>query len=340
MYSFTLETTSGLYRKSAGVLSMAVLGTEVGSFQSGGWIGNTSGTHTGHSSLDVSLDGTSTMSGPIRVAGTGQTWFAYRDLAALSNYGTFLRTDGAALGYLGGGAGGAISGATASDLALRSTGNLILSGPSGTNDITIAASGAITIPGLVQSTASEALRIFNGAGFLSGYNAIGTIRTGYIQFNSGTDVRVVSEATNSIILQTAGGTLTLATGGWLTATGNFSAANVLSATYAPTLTGLTNIDSITGGVFRYIRIGNTVHVNGSMTVDPTAVTNTTLSISLPVASNFTTTQQAAGIASCGNVANLPGQITSDAATDKAILSFTASSTSAFLWTVDFVYDIV
>lgn len=60
LFAFTNEPTTGFWRKSAGVLSVSIIGTEIGSFQSTGWVGPV----VGHSSLDLPLTG-GAMSGAI-----------------------------------------------------------------------------------------------------------------------------------------------------------------------------------------------------------------------------------------------------------------------------------
>ena len=72
---------------------------------------------------------------------------------------------------------------------------------------------AVAASGLITSTSPEVLRLASVAGFLSGYNAAQTVRTGYLQFNSGGNVLLRAEQTNNLLLQTVGGSLSIDTGG-------------------------------------------------------------------------------------------------------------------------------
>lgn len=87
--------------------------------------------------------------------------------------------------------------------------------------------GALT--GLVTQTAGEAFRLMSAGAFISGYNAAASIRTGYLQWNTGSDVRLVAEQTNALILQTTGGSLTIATGGGATFSSTLSATSFTGA---------------------------------------------------------------------------------------------------------------
>lgn len=77
--------------------------------------------------------------------------------------------------------------------------------------------------------------------------------------------------------------------------GNLSAANLLSGTYTPTLTNVTNVAASTAYQCQYMRVGNVVTVSGAIDIDPTASgTDTEVGISLPIASNFTVAQNLSG----------------------------------------------
>jgi len=73
--------------------------------------------------------------------------------------------------------------------------------------------------------------------------------------------------------------------------------NVFSGTYTPTQVS-TNTNIATGPTFlaaQYMRVGNTVTVSGQIIFTATAsATDTTVKISLPIASNFSATRQLAG----------------------------------------------
>lgn len=70
-----------------------------------------------------------------------------------------------------------------------------------------------TMSGQIISTQSEAIRLTSAGAYLSGFNAAGNTRTGYLQFNSGSNVQLTAEQTNNILINTAGGSLQIATSG-------------------------------------------------------------------------------------------------------------------------------
>lgn len=70
------------------------------------------------------LDSTVGAGSRLQVSTPG-TWFAIRSTTTANNYGTFQKTNGAALALLGGGGGAAISGGTADDFVIRSESNLL-----------------------------------------------------------------------------------------------------------------------------------------------------------------------------------------------------------------------
>lgn len=70
-----------------------------------------------------------------------------------------------------------------------------------------------------------------------------------------------------------------------------------SGTYTPTLTDVANVSSSTSYDARWIRIGNQIQVVGRCAIDPTSATTLTRwRVSLPVASDFASDNDAAGVA--------------------------------------------
>lgn len=116
--------------------------------------------------------------------------------------------------------------------------------------------------------------------------------------------------------------------------------NLASGTYTPTLTNTTNVAaSGVNGTFQYMRVGSVCTVSGSVTVDPTSAAATVLGISLPIASNFTTTYQANGNATNPGSTAQFGSIISDTS-DIVTLNFTALSTANAFWRIMFAYEII
>lgn len=70
---------------------------------------------------------------------------------------------------------------------------------------------------------------------------------------------------------------------------NGTADNVKGSTYTPTITNVSNTSGISvSDVFIYSRVGNTVTVSGAFQVTATLATSSSVDITLPVASTFTT----------------------------------------------------
>jgi hypothetical protein len=87
-------------------------------------------------------------------------------------------------------------------------------------------------------------------------------------------------------------TITRSTGNVVVAK-DFSAANVLSGTYTPTITNIGGLSSISTQQFSYMRVGAVVTVQGQFTATNT-VGGGSANIPLPIASNFTSTNEASG----------------------------------------------
>lgn len=71
--------------------------------------------------------------------------------------------------------------------------------------------------------------------------------------------------------------------------------NILSGTYTPTITNGTNVSASTAYTCHYMRVGNVVTLSGALAVTTTAAnTYSTVDISIPVASDFGNSRDAAG----------------------------------------------
>lgn len=80
-----------------------------------------------------------------------------------------------------------------------------------------------------------------------------------------------------------------------TAQGNSTNQDIRSGTYTPTLTWVTNVASSTARKCQWMRVGNVVTVSGQIDITATANnTQTTIGISLPIASNFWTSYECGG----------------------------------------------
>lgn len=88
--------------------------------------------------------------------------------------------------------------------------------------------------------------------------------------------------------------------------------NVFSGTYTPTLTNVTNVADSTAYECQYVRIGNVVTVSGAVAIDATAAGTVELRVSLPIASNFTSSVQAGGAYAMQSNGSDKGVILADA----------------------------
>lgn len=111
-------------------------------------------------------------------------------------------------------------------------------------------------------------------------------------------------------------------------------------TYTPTLTGVTNVDSTSGSVCQYMRVGNTVTVSGAIDVDATADTTfTEVGISLPIASTLTDSSQCCGTISATTITQF-GSIIGDASNGRAQANFVSASAANQALTFTFTYRIL
>jgi hypothetical protein len=89
-------------------------------------------------------------------------------------------------------------------------------------------------------------------------------------------------------------------------TGNGAVELYPSGTYTPTLTETSGITSSSVGTCYYYRVGNMVHVFGSVTIEPSGVSaDTILDVSLPIASDLTAGGQLSGAFRVANAGDQP-----------------------------------
>jgi len=95
--------------------------------------------------------------------------------------------------------------------------------------------------------------------------------------------------------------------------------------WTPTLTNTTNVSASTAYQGQVLYIGKTVHFSGQVDIDPTTTGITVLGMSLPIATDFTQTQQAGGVgvALDGEVFKINASV----ANDNLTISFTATNTA-------------
>lgn len=107
------------------------------------------------------------------------------------------------------------------------------------------------------------------------------------------------------------------------------ASDIATGVIVPTLTIVSNLDSVTAGAVWYIRFQNLVVMWGAFTADATAAASTTtrMGMSLPVASNFTGAGQAAGVMGTSGV-NSEGTLYADATNDRIEFWWPSQSTAS------------
>jgi len=111
-----------------------------------------------------------------------------------------------------------------------------------------------------------------------------------------------------------------------------------SGTYTPTGKVVTNLDSVTPGVFRYLRVGDVVYVGGTVSVDPTAASPIEFGLSLPFASALVAIDDLSGQA---NTSSISGVVQSDATNDRAdVLVGANAATTSYSLRVSFSYQVL
>ena len=117
---------------------------------------------------------------------------------------------------------------------------------------------------------------------------------------------------------------------------------VYSGSYTPTLTTGTNVASLSGASFKYMRVGKIVHVVGQIsTVETTASnTNSEFYVSLPIASNLAAGDLSGVFSRTHNTANHDsGRITEDATNDRAQITWFAQQNGGRGGYLTFSYEI-
>lgn len=97
--------------------------------------------------------------------------------------------------------------------------------------------------------------------------------------------------------------------------------------WTPAFTGVTNIAATTAWFSLFSRIGQTVTISGQVTIDPTATGTVSLRMSLPVASDFTASRQAAGVVMSKD-ATIMGAFEADITNNEILITAQSSTTAA------------
>ena len=114
-----------------------------------------------------------------------------------------------------------------------------------------------------------------------------------------------------------------------------------SGVWTPTVTGLVNITSVNAGEGQYMRVGNTVTCSVTLSIDPVAsAAVTSVSISLPIASNFGAVSDCQGVGFSPDIAGMGGGIYADAANDYAVLGWVSTDIAQRNWCLTFTYQVI
>lgn len=112
--------------------------------------------------------------------------------------------------------------------------------------------------------------------------------------------------------------------------------------WTPTLTSVANIGASTAFVCQYLRVGNRISFAGKITIDPTlaAPTTTQIRASLPVASNFASATDAAGVFHAVDLAGEGGGIYADTVNNELVFDYDAADTGSHDFYFSGVYKII
>lgn len=170
------------------------------------------------------------------------------------------------------------------------------------------------------------------------------VKKGVISFAGSTSGKVIVQPA------AAAGTWTLTlpiddgdAGEVLTTDGNgvtsWEAPSYSSGTYVPTIANESNVASSTSHGAQWLRVGDVVTVSGSVTIDATAASALSLTLTLPVAADFGNAFELAGSIVSGELAGLSGSAKADTTNDVAQIDFIAPDTSAHVYYYHFTYQI-
>lgn len=117
-----------------------------------------------------------------------------------------------------------------------------------------------------------------------------------------------------------------------------TALGFADGTYTPTATALVNTDSVGALSGTYLRVGNTVKVGIRCVPNATSIgVTSTFELSLPVASNFTTTIDAIGVAVASESF---GTVSSSIANNTLVVTYTAGSTTNVTMGIEATYTVM
>lgn len=172
-------------------------------------------------------------------------------------------------------------------------------------------------------------------------NSVTDAKINSVSWSKITSVPTFSGSSAGLVPSSLGGTTN-----FLRADGTWAApaaggADISNGTYTPTITNQSNTSTFTAYSTNYGRNGNTVTVSGRLTLTPSAAdVLCAVSISLPVSSNFTSSDDCHGVADkiISNVghSDIHGTIEANTTTDTAVIFFPSRGTNTAM-TLKFVF---
>jgi len=298
--------------------------------------------------------------------GNIQNWLnTSSQVATISNTGSFSSTP---QGTLYGTASGSITSAQLATSLTDETGTgsaVFNSSPSITSPTLVtpnignATGGTLSLSGMLTSTQGNNTQIFSSATATTGYqfgrmtntsggllwgiegSAAGTLLAGgatYAGVLTTTTTKNLELGTDQVKAITIDGTTQD-----VTIANNITAANLTSGTYTPTLTNGTNVASSTAGTGAYMRVGNQVsgYVDFEATGTADAVSN--INISLPIASNFSSTNQLSttdALPRSGESLSSPTSIQSDSTNDNFYMVMSLTNAGSRKFRFHFQYTVL
>lgn len=224
------------------------------------------------------------------------------------------------------------------------TGTLIVLTQYGAGTTTVVATGGVTInssagnllspgqysPMILRKIGTDEWYLWNGA----------SASTAAFTRTNGTYITTTLGGSPSGALNTAVD-ITVELTGVVPLTLGGTGASSATQTYTPTLTNTANVAASTARLCTYMRVGNVVTVSGQLDIDPTTTaTLTTLGISLPIASDFTTAFQLGGTAAAIGVADAAAGIQADATNNRATLQYVCTDVTNHTMTFTFTYQVL
>lgn len=149
------------------------------------------------------------------------------------------------------------------------------------------------------------------------------------------DGRIISYISGTAIAEIGATGLKIGTGG-------AAASKYDSGTATPAVTGVTNIDAVSGVTLNWYQLGDNVTVWGIVSsVDPTASgTLTEFRVALPVSSNFASGTDAGGSVYRGDTAAVVGGILADATNDQLLFRIQPNHTNAQAYRFHASYKVI